>query len=81
MTPISENGKRSTGSKRKSVNPISPGEMDHTARRGFGFLVVSAVIVVWFPATGKMGTWVLQGWRSVTLFARMLRVQVYKITQ
>ena len=41
MTLISENGKRSTGSKRKSVNPISPGEMmgPTSSHRGFGFFL------------------------------------------
>ena len=62
MILILENGKRSTRSKRKSANPISPGEMmDHTARRAFGSLLVSAVIVVWLLARGNMRTWGLSG--------------------
>ena len=44
MTPISGNGRRSTGSKRKSVNPILPGDMVPKLDRGFGLFLVSATI-------------------------------------
>jgi len=58
MTLISENGRRSTGSKRKSVNPILLGEMmGSTMHRKIGFHLVSAATVVWLLATGNMRTW------------------------
>ena len=58
MTLILENGRRSTGSKRKSENPILLDEtVGPTTHREFGFLLVSAVIVVWVLATGNRGTW------------------------